>query len=153
MSFSMNCIKVKHTTVRDKIIACHQYVNNSNILTTNVKYALNKYVDFRFTKRQNKNFTAKRLSELVEDLLQYCCDESIDNITIDYVEANEGSILYELKRAIYYGATKCLYNIELQNTCNTISNDLDKTPKYFNKLTNNQLKNKRVVEEYFEEVI
>lgn len=151
MSFSLTQIKKKCTTVKDRVVSCHRYINNNSILTPNVKYALNEYVNYRFNKRQNVTFTSKRLQELVIDLLQYCCDEQINNITYDYVEANEGSILYEIKRAIYYGATKCLYNAHKENsTIYTLNDNI--VPMYFTKLSKNELHNRQTVEEYFSEL-
>lgn len=151
MSFSLLEVKKKCTTVKDRIIGCHRYINNNSILTPNVKYALNQYVNYRFSKRQNVTFTSKRLQQLVIDLLQYCCDEHIDNITYNHVEANEGSILYEIKRAIYYGATKCLYNAHKEdNTVYTVSDNI--VPVYFTTLSKSQLSNRHTVEEYFSEL-
>lgn len=152
MSFDMSIIK-KKTNVKQRIIDCKEYIRYNNLLTSNIKMALSKYVDFRFNKMQHISFTSNRLNKLVVDLLQYICDKDYKDITLKDVQYKESSILYEIKRAIYFGATKCLYNQGTDSSALVQSyHSANKIPVYFTRLTSQQLKSRKVVEEYFDDI-
>lgn len=110
MSFSLSQIQRKTTTKQEDIKACHWVLKDMDILTENVKIGLWKYADFRFRKRNRGRFTGKIFEDMIYDLLEYCCGKSYKSISIKDVEKFENSILYEIKKAIYYGATRKLYD-------------------------------------------
>lgn len=151
MSFSILEVKRKSTSFKDKIRYCYSYIKSNDILTDNVKYALDKYISFRFTKRTNSNFTSNRLKEMTEDLLSYCCNKPYVSISIQDVMANESQILYEIKRAIFYGATKCLYNPNLgtMNINETMFKQGYEQPKRLENIDINQ----QVVIDYFKDLM
>jgi len=111
MAFDLSQIKRKTVTRQDDIKSCHWAVKNMDILTENVKYALWKYAEFRFTKRNRGRLTGNSLTEMIKELLEYCCNKSYNSISLQDVSNNENKILFEIKKAIYYGATRCLYDI------------------------------------------
>ena len=123
MAFDMNQIKRKSMTRQNNIKDCLRYIRSNQKLTENVKYAIWKYTEYRFNKRNHSNFTAKRLSEMIDELLEYVIPKQIKDITYIDVINNENKILYEIKRAIYYGATHYLY---YQNNDGTMDIDTSK---------------------------
>ena len=60
---------------------------------------------------------------MIDELLEYVIPKQIKDITYIDVINNENKILYEIKRAIYYGATHYLY---YQNNDGTMDIDTSK---------------------------
>ena len=107
MSFSMSNIKVK-TKAKFNPKEYYSYIFNNPLLTKNVSYALKKYMDFRLTKRQC-GLSMPKQKDMIDDLLCFCCNKPYIDITYLDVYDNENEIIYQIKRAIYYGSTKKLY--------------------------------------------
>ena len=104
MSFSMSNIKVK-TKAKFNPKEYYSYIFNNPLLTKNVSYALKKYMDFRLTKRQC-GLSMPKQKDMINDLLCFCCNKPYIDITYLDVYDNENEIIYQIKRAIYYGSTK-----------------------------------------------
>lgn len=110
MSFSMSQIQRKTHSKQDYIKECHFVIKDLDILTDNVKYGLWQYADYRFRKRNRGVFRGDTLKTMIVDLLEYCCNKPFNSISRKDVNNNENQILYEIKKAIFYGATRCLYD-------------------------------------------
>lgn len=111
MSFSMTNVKIKSKT-KFNPREYYSYVYNNPLLTDNVRYALKRYMDFRLSKRC-LGLSIQKQKDMINDLLQFCCNKPYLNIKYSDVYNNENEIIYQIKRAIYYGATKKLYNDNL----------------------------------------
>ena len=149
MSFSMTNVKIKSKT-KFNPREYYSYVYNNPLLTDNVRYALKRYMDFRLSKRC-LGLNIQKQKDMINDLLQFCCNKPYLNIKYSDVYNNENEIIYQIKRAIYYGATKCLYNAHKEdNTVYTVSDNI--VPVYFTTLSKSQLSNRHTVEEYFSEL-
>ena len=109
MSFSLSQIQRKKSVNTNNIRYCFSVVSKMSILTKNVKYALGKYIDSRCKNRFTKDLTPDIIKEMIIELLEKCCNKNYINIGIKDVAVNENEILYQIKKAIYYGATKHLY--------------------------------------------
>lgn len=109
MSFNMNQIQRKSISKQDDIKSCYFIIYSNDILTENVKLGIWQYCNYRFSKRNRGRFSAKTIELMIEDLLQKTCYKNYNDITIDDVLKNENTILYHIKRAIHYGATRSLY--------------------------------------------
>ena len=46
---------------------------------------------------------------MINELLIKVCKKDLKDITMKDIKINENEIIYQIKRAIYYGATKTLY--------------------------------------------
>jgi len=156
MSFSLANVKYNNSTqnINSSIRSCFALVKQMDILTDNVRYGINKYINYRFTKRNCKYFKADDLQQMIYDLLQYVCGKSYISISIKDVINNEGDILYEIKKAIIYGATKHLYFLPSDDNIT----DLDNFYSAFKadnlvKLTTRQLQDEEQVKFYFEDLI
>ena len=110
MSFSMSQVNRKSVSKQDAVKRCYGLIYSNPILTDNVKLGMWKYAEYRFTQRNRGKFDKPQLEELIKELLEYCCGKSYLQISGKDVSINENQILYELKKAIYYGATRCLYD-------------------------------------------
>lgn len=109
MAFSMNDIKKDNTTRRSNIIECYQSVKNNTTLTSNTKIALKKYCDYRFKCRNNSRFDKDNLNLMIKELLENICQKTYSEIKLSDVRKFENEIIYQVKKAIYHGATKNLY--------------------------------------------
>lgn len=110
MSFTLNQInRKKVTSKQDDIKACYFYIKNNDLFTKNIKYGLWKYVDYRFKSRNRGRFTVNCLKRMVDDLLENICGKNINSISINDLDINENEVLYQIKRAIHYGATRFIY--------------------------------------------
>lgn len=116
MSFSLANIKCKkpnkvnNITTNKNIRTLYAYVNNLDIITDNIKIGLKAYLDFRVNLRNNTYLTVDNLEDMVVELLESCCNKSYLHIGIKDVSIEENEILYQIKKAIYYGATKHIYS-------------------------------------------
>lgn len=147
MSFSLCEINVKskkQTKVRDIIKKYYFQIYNIDILNNNIIYALKQYVNFRVTKRYTGNDSINEFGNMIKELLEYCINKKYNNISKEDVNNNEIQIIYEIKKAIYYGALHSLYyksNIQVKFFEETIEN-----------LKVNSLKNEKEVKDYFSDL-
>lgn len=109
MAFAMNQIKRKSPSKQLDIKSCYREVYGNDILTDNVKLGIWQYCNYRFSKRNRGKFDDKLLKEMIEELLSKICYKKYISISINDVLKNENEILYQIKRAIIYGATRSLY--------------------------------------------
>lgn len=122
MSFSLSQVQRKcnnrKVTNMNKIKQCYKYVNSLDIITDNVKYGLVKYLDYRFKQRKTNDLQYTLLQEMIKELLENSCQMPYIKIGIKQCKLNEVEILYQIKKAIYYGATKHIYSIyaNMENT-------------------------------------
>lgn len=147
MSFSLCEINVKskkQTKVRDIIKKYYFQIYNIDILNNNIIYALKQYVNFRVTKRYTSDNSINEFGNMIKELLEYCINKKYNNISKEDVNNNEIQIIYEIKKAIYYGALHSLYyksNIQVKFFEETIEN-----------LKVNSLKNEKEVKDYFSDL-
>ena len=123
MAFEMKQITRKCKSKRDKINELFRSVKNNPLLTSNIKIALNKYINYKLYNR-NCIYSESTMSNMINELLEHVCKKNINDITIKDIKFSENEIIYQIKRAIKYGATKSLY-YELSNYSNL---DLDVEP-------------------------
>lgn len=147
MSFSMSQIKKKSCAKQDNIKNCYHFIYNKSNLTDAVKLALWKYCDYRFKNRNTGTFTQNRLDKMLDELLVKICNEKYDDININDIIQNENELVYQIKRAIYFGSTKSLYyeidNANLDNLATSII--IEKPPTQ--RMTTDQVK------DYFKDVM
>lgn len=109
MAFTMSQVKRKTPSKQDDIKSCYHLIYSNDLLTDNVKYGIWQYCNYRFTKRNRGRFTAAILQTMIEELLDKTCYKQYKEISFLDVDKNENEILYHVKRAIHYGATRSLY--------------------------------------------
>lgn len=109
MAFSMSDIKRKVPSKQADIKACYHYIYNNDILTDIVQTGLWKYCNYRFSQRNRGKFNVDTISNMTKELLEKVCRLPYNSIGINIVRQNELDILYHIKRAIYFGATRTLY--------------------------------------------
>lgn len=156
MSFSLSQIQRK--TVNKKITntnnikQCYYLINSLDIVSDNVKFALKKYLDYRFKLRHTNNLNASNLKEMIVELLQECCQKSYIHIGLKDTTLNEIEIIYQIKKAIYYGATKHIYSPYADNNtsidCSNYRKDI-LPPKRLSNVQELQMDN---VKNYFKEL-
>lgn len=105
----MSNINRKSVTKQTHIKDCLYFLRSNEKLTENTKTALWEYANYRFNKRNHSNFSSKRLQEMTEELLEYILHKDYKDITQEDILINENRIIYEVGRAIYYGAIHHLY--------------------------------------------
>ena len=146
MSFSLSQIKRKNNKSNNTVKLCLRVIEDTDILTTNVKMALKKYVRFRFKNTHISEFNSIKFGEMVVELLSNCCDKEFENITQIDVLANEQTIIYNIKLAFEYRKLDTLYcdytakqfkstslSEGKKNTHNK-NNDMEELLKYFKEL-------------------
>lgn len=128
MSFTMSQVKRKPSSKQQDIKSCYRLIYSDTILTNNIKQGLWQYCNYRFSKRNRGKFDAVILQKMVEDLLSQICHKNYCSISLNDVQRNENEILYHIKRAIVYGATRSIYyeqldelNLDVLNTTIQIS--------------------------------
>lgn len=151
MSFSMSQIQRKTRSKQDYIKECHFTIKNLDILTENVKYGFWQYADYRFKKRNRGVFKGDILLDMIKDLLEYCCNKPFNSISRQDVSINENAILYEIKKAIYYGATRCLY--DENNTIIHIDKSMFKDSVEPQSIPGNRQLNQEEVKDYFKDLM
>lgn len=113
MAFSMTQIKretSKQTHYsQQEIRRCFATIKGVKILTNNVIYALQQYTTYRLKQRRLAEFNYNQLLFMIQELLEKCCDKCFLTLTKQDVEINEKELLFQIKCAIYYGATKHIY--------------------------------------------
>ena len=108
MSFSLDSVKYKKVDIGDNIRKCFNVVNGNPILTDGIKCGLCNYVNYRL-KNRYLNISPQKLNDMVADLLEYSCGINYLKLCKQDVINNELQILFEIKKAIKYGATRKLY--------------------------------------------
>ena len=89
---------------------------------------------------------------MVDDLLCYVLDKDIKDVNYIDIINNENRFLYEIKRAIYYGATQFLYykdNAYINIDTTKLKSELD-APKILN--DQDRLSKEQVIN-YFKDVM
>lgn len=152
MSYSLSNVKKRVTNKSDLVKGCYGLIYSDGRLSDNVKYGLWKYVEYRLKMRNRSTFNKDVLNNMISELLEYCCNKSYLDVSGKDVLINENSLLYEIKKAIYYGATKCLYD-----TSNSII-DLDDVQFRENiqepvRVSDDVRMNKEELEDYFKDLI
>jgi len=97
---------------RDTIAKCFALIKSQNNVTEIVKNALEVYLENRLNNTSNTNLSYKLFKDNIIELLEYCCNKSVDDIKKEDVLNNEKSILQHLKWCTEYGNTKRLIWIE-----------------------------------------
>lgn len=150
MAFTMNQVKRKVSTKKDKqadIKSCYGTVYGNALLTPNVKIGIWQYCNYRFTNRNRGKFDEDVIREMIHELLSKICCKEYVNICIEDVIKNEAEILYHVKRAIGYGATRSLYyDIDIMQNF-TAGLKMEITPPTKERMTENETVN------YFKDVI
>lgn len=111
MSFSLSQVSRKLNNHKVNPISYFSYIKNDSRLSEGVKAALNVYVNYILKYKRNLSFSIDKFKFMVNDLLHHCCDKNYLAISIEDVTNNECDIVYEIKKAIIFGATKSLYYI------------------------------------------
>ena len=101
MSFSMSQITKKGKSKKEKINELFRVLNNNTLINCNIRNALKAYNTFLISE--------KTFSNMINELLIKVCKKDLKDITMKDIKINENEIIYQIKRAIYYGATKTLY--------------------------------------------
>ena len=130
MAFSMSEIKRKVPSKQTDIKACYHCIYNNDILTENVKTGIWKYCSYRFSQRNRGKFDENTIQNMTKELLEKVCRMPYNSIGLSIVIQNESDILYHIKRAIYFGATRTLYYEEAdykdQSSINNIGYKIEK---------------------------
>lgn len=109
MSFSLSKVDYKKRSKQMEIKECYGTIMRIPCLTENVKLGVWKYAEFRFSKRCRGQLTSNTIQKMVQELLEKICIKPFIEINITDVSQFENEILYHIKRAIFYGATRSLY--------------------------------------------
>ena len=133
MSFSMSDIKVTKPEKNQDIKDCYRLIFSNDLLTNIVKKGLWQYCSYRFSKRNRGRLTEHLLQDMIEELLEKVCEKPYKSIGINDVEIKEKSIINQIQRAIYFGATRNLYydiptNINI-DVLNNIKPNIQKSRK------------------------
>ena len=103
--------------------------------------------------RRTSRIKVNNLKFMVQELLQNCCDKQYSDITINDIRNNENDILYQIKCAIYYGATQHIYS-DYANGIKTLNTSCMRTdilpPK---RIKNTEKLELNEVKDYFKELI
>lgn len=109
MSFSMSQITKKGKSKKEKINELFRVLNNNTLINCNIRNALKAYINHILRNRNNFLISEKMFSNMINELLIKVCKKDLKDITMKDIKINENEIIYQIKRAIYYGATKTLY--------------------------------------------
>lgn len=109
MSFSMSQITKKGKSKKEKINELFRVLNNNTLINCNIRNALKAYINYILRNRNNFLISEKTFSNMINELLIKVCKKDLKDITMKDIKINENEIIYQIKRAIYYGATKTLY--------------------------------------------
>ena len=109
MAFSMSNIVVKKRNIDVNIKSLFSEINNSPILTENVREALNIYLRYRLNHYGVVGLQKDGFRRLVTDLLEQCCGKCVTDISCSDISINEKNIIYQIKRAMELKAIKTIY--------------------------------------------
>lgn len=152
MSFSISDIKRRGNCTNNSIRNCFSYVKNDRYLTDNIRYALERYLNFKLRKRFNSKYYDKTFIAMIKELLERCCGKCEEDITYTDVKLNEKEILYQIKKAIYYGSATHLY-FEKDESVNYSCENFRKDVLPPKRLPPEQELEKQDIINYFEEVV
>lgn len=111
MAFSTAQIKRTKKSQSTDIRKYFGVVNGMTIMTPNIKYALERYINYTLKCRRISTLTADNIVRMIYELFENCCNKPYLDICKSDLLQNEKEILYQIKKAIYYGSTSHLYNI------------------------------------------
>lgn len=154
MSFTLTQIQRKQCRNKVDFRKCYAMINNWDILSNNVKLALKKYLNYRLKQRRTNNLFNDKLEEMIKELLECCCNKDYLQIGLQDVVLNENEILYQIKKAIYYGATKHIYSPydnNMSNICGLNLNNLRQSVLPPKRITQENLSIEQV-QDYFAEL-
>lgn len=152
MSFSVSQIKLKkckNNNVRDYF----SVVNGISIMTDNIKYALNRYINYSVKLRRISEFHNDTLLSMIKELFERCCDKPYTQLCTSDLIRNENEILYQIKKAIYFGSTKHLYNIYDEGVKDICTTNLRKDILPPKRISSEQRLNQQQVSDYFKELV
>lgn len=109
MSFSMSQITKKGKSKKEKINELFRVLNSNILINCNIRNALKAYINHILQNRNNFLISEKTFSNMINELFIKVCKKDLKDITMKDIKINENEIIYQIKRAIYYGATKTLY--------------------------------------------
>lgn len=109
MSFSLSQVSRKLNNHNVDPRSYFSYIKNDSRLTEGVKAALNVYVNYILKYKRKLSFSIDTFKDMVNDLLHHCCNKNYLAVSVEDVTNNECDIVYEIKKAIIFGATKSLY--------------------------------------------
>ena len=109
MSFSMSQITKKGKSKKEKINELFRVLNSNTLINCNIRNALKAYINYILRNRNNFLISEKTFSNMTDELFIKVCKKDLKDITMKDIKINENEIIYQIKRAIYYGATKTLY--------------------------------------------
>lgn len=109
MSFSMSQITKKGKSKKEKINELFRVLNSNTLINCNIRNALKAYINYILRNRNNFLISEKTFSNMTNELFIKVCKKDLKDITMKDIKINENEIIYQIKRAIYYGATKTLY--------------------------------------------
>lgn len=152
MAFSVSQIKVKKYKNND-VRQYFSVINSIPIMTDNIKYALNRYINYSVKLRRTSDFYNVTLLNMVQELFEKCCDKTYNELCINDLLRNENEILYQIKKAIYYGATKHIYNIYDEGIKDIKLLNLRKDILPPKRISSEQKLNQQQVSDYFKELV
>ncbi len=147
MAFSMTKVNYKKTNIKQIASDCFRFIREHVLLTDNIRYALNAYVNYRLKHRYN-HLSVETLNTLIINLLEYSCGKEYIKLCKQDVINNEIQIIFEIKKAIKYGATKCLYYSNIINLDKFV--DGEECVQYPKFKQNYTIKD---VEDYFSDIV
>lgn len=145
----MSDIKRKAVSKKDEIKECYFFIQSLENITPNIKLAMWKYCSFRFGQRTCGRFTSKSAEKLLNELLVIVTSKTLKDVVINECKVYENELLYQIKRAIYFGATKTLYYDSTQQLDLSYFKDSLDVPKRIQK----DSLNKDEVEDYFKGLV
>lgn len=154
MSFSLEQIKKSKNRgnySRINTRQCFAVLDDIPVITINIKKALIKYVEYRLKVKRTPDFSPYKLFELVQELLEKCCDKSYNILSINDIMINEKAILKQIKNAVLSGMTKHIYKEQNDNIVNTSTLRTTILP-YNRKLNKNTNKDADLIMKYFEDM-
>lgn len=152
MAFSISQIKTKKKDYND-VKQYFSIVSNIPIMTPNIKYALNRYVNYSLKQRRLSKFYGDTLVGMIQELFERCCDKKYTELCKNDLLINENEILYQIKKAIYYGATQHIYNIYDEGVKELKISNLRKDILPPKRISSDQKLSQQQVSDYFKELV
>lgn len=151
MAFDMGCIARKSRESNDvvNVKILFGVVNDMGILSDNVKHGLKLYLKARLKQYGINGLNKQSWQKMIYELLEYCCSKSYKKIGLVDTTANQGEIIYQLKKSLSVGKLKSLYIPDDDVTINTLYSKAKVNPPQ--RLIRSNI-DKAVVEAYFREL-
>lgn len=129
MSFNLTKIKLDNKSkVQDDIKMCYGCICNDSRLSDNVKKALRKYLDFNIKNRGAKSIKLDKISNMLEELLVFCCNKEYNSISKQDVINNEKIIINEIIKAVQSGSTNSFIK-NISDNVNILYTNVDQEEK------------------------